>query len=554
MTDRQREFDVVIVGSGAGGAAAAWALSNKGARVLVLEAGPPYDPFKDYRLDKANWEDPAGFPHKPSSEGRYTFGELQLLWPRWDTLRSWNHLSGRLNKGNRRRGWKYHHVRGVGGSTLHFTGEAHRINPRAMRMRTEFGVAADWPIGYSDLETYYEIAERIVGVAGSPLDRSRPRRSAFPLPPHSPSYASRAIIERTRRLGVNWVANSLAALSEPYDDRPPCNYCGGCNLGCPRTDKGSTDVTFLRKALATGRCVIRSNSTVVSLQLTARDRIGSLDYVDANGVIVRQETPRLILACGAIETPRLLLQTRGPYAPDGLGNESGQVGQNFMETVFFASSGLQPTNLGSHRGLPSDIICWDHNAPDAVPGTIGGCRFTPQLAEARLNGPLAHARRVVGGWGLAHRRRMRETFGRLLTVGSIGESLPNSGSFIDLDPNVTDSNGLPVARIYSRLEEPDLKRLDFMAQRCREILEACGVTERIEEYGSYDFFSSTHVFGTCRMGTDPSQSVVDAECRSHRWRNLSIVDASVFPSSGGGESPSLTIEALAIRASDRMTG
>jgi choline dehydrogenase-like flavoprotein len=223
-----------------------------------------------------------------------------------------------------------------------------------------------------------------------------------------------------------------------------------------------------------------------------------------------------------------------------------------METLFWVSSGLHPEPLGSHRGLPSDAICWDYNAPDAIRGSIGGCRFAPGMAESDLIGPIAYATRVVGGWGKAHKRDMREAFGRMLSVSAIGESLPNSRSFVDLDPNVRDSDGLARARIHSHLDDAELARLEFMAGKAREILKASGVTRTVEEYGAYDAFAATQVFGTCRMGNDPRDSVVDRDCRSHRWKNLFICDASVFPSSGGGEAPSLTIEAIALRAADRL--
>ena len=147
---------------------------------------------------------------------------------------------------------------------------------------------------------------------------------------------------------------------------------------------------------------------------------------------------------------------------------------------------------------------------------------------------------------------MREQFGRVISIGAIGESLPNDNSFIDLNSEQTDQHGLPKARIHSYLDEMALQRLNFMANKCRDVLMASGADKIFEEYGSYDYFSSTHVFGTCRMGADPETSVVDRFGQSHRWRNLFIADASVFPSSGGGEAPSLTIQALALRTADRI--
>ena len=159
---------------------------------------------------------------------------------------------------------------------------------------------------------------------------------------------------------------------------------------------------------------------------------------------------------------------------------------------------------------------------------------------------------MVSGWGAGHKQAMREQFGRVLTIGSIGECLPNPGTYIGLDASRRDELGLLLARIHSHLGDDAVARLSFMRTQCCEILAASGADEVFEEAGTYDVFNSSHVFGSCRMGTEPRSSVVDPQCRSHRWRNLYLSDASVFPSSGGGESPSLTIQALAIRTARHL--
>ena len=549
----QTSYDAVVIGAGAGGGAATLALCNRKLRVLVLEAGPAYDPARDYHLSRNDWEQDR-FPYKSGSRGRHTFAPLQQLDGRWDDLHSWNRVTGRTNTTGQRMQDGYHHVRGVGGSTLHFTGEAHRLHPQAMRMYSRFGVAADWPFDYAALEPFYCEAERIVGVAGPAKDPVRWRSEPYPLPAHELSYASRKLADGGKQLGLNWVPNAMAALSQPYDGRPGCNYCGNCNRGCPRRDKGSVDVTFMHKALASGYCTLQTGCQVTRIEAGPTDRVTGVHFIDGDGKQQEATGNCVIVACGAVETPRLLLASSGTHAPDGLANESGQVGKNFMETLAWTSSGLHPEPLASYRGLPSDSICWNYNAPDAVPGIIGGCRFSTGVAEADLLGPVNYAKRVVGGWGQAHKQQMRDEFGRVLTIGAIGESLPNAQSFIDLDPSESDDAGTPLARIHSYLDEDELSRLAFMAKTARKLLEAAGAKDRVEEYGTYDYFSSTHVFGTCRMGRDAETSVVDPQCRSHRWRNLFIVDASVFPSSGGGESPSLTIEALALRAAAYISG
>jgi len=544
-------YDAVIVGSGAGGSAAAWSLSHAGLRVLVLEAGPRFDPFKDYSLHLPDWE-LHGFPTPAGSQGEYRFGAMQALDERWQDLRSWNHLHGRSVRGRHRQVGAYHHVRGVGGTTLKFSGEAHRLHPQAMQMQSRFQVGADWPLTYEELEPFYVEAENVLGVAGPLKDSQRTRSAALPLPAHELSYASQKVATGCKKLGLNWQANSLAILSRPYGDRPACNYCANCARGCPRTDKGSADVTFLHQAQATGRCEVLPEVTVTGLEAGPQDQLTALTYVNSEGETHRVGSALFVVAAGAVETPRLLLSSGSGQDSHGLANESGQVGRNFLETLYWSSHGLHAQPLGSHRGVPVDGICWDFNAPDSIPGVVGGVRFSITTAESRLNGPLAYATRVVPGWGRTHKQAMRDTFGKVLGVGAIGESLPNERSYIDMDPESVDANGIPLARIHSYLPDSELNRLRFMASKSRDILQASGVDRIFEESSSYDLFSSTHVFGTCRMGQSAATSVVDSNCRSHRWKNLYITDASVFPSSGGGESPSLTIQALAIRAARHM--
>ena len=341
MKKSDAEYDVVIIGSGAGGGTMAFAYARKNLRVLVLEAGPKFDPFKDYKLADKSWEQ-QGFPHKPGSQGRQTFADLQKLDPAHEDPRSWNAVIGKTNPTDRRRPYKYHHVRGVGGSTLAFTGESHRMHPESMQMKSRFGVAAYWPVDYKTLEPFYSEAEKIIGVARPTDLGTRWRSEPYPLPPRELGFGGQKLVAGAEKLGMNWGANARAALSKPCDDRPNCNYCADCNRGCRRTDKGSVDVTFLQKATASGFCTIQSGVTVTKIEAGADDRVKGVHLIDAEGKSAFLATPKLVVACGAVETPRLLLNSANQHAPDGLANESG------------------------------------------------------------LNGPVGYAQRVVGGWG--HRR------------------------------------------------------------------------------------------------------------------------------------------------------
>lgn len=547
-----QRFDAVVVGSGAGGAAAAWRLCEKGLRVLLLEAGPRFDPARDYKLGQPDWERHQ-FPSPPGSQGKISMAQLDRLDPADADLRSWNRVSGPLVREETRQalGPGYWHVLGVGGSTLHFVGESHRMHPEAMKMRSRHGVASDWPLDYADLEPYYALCENLVGVAGPSEQDARWRSTAFPLPAHPLSPPARRLAAAGGRLGMHWQANARAALSLPYDGRPACNYCGNCNRGCPLGDKGSADVTFIHKGLASGRLTLKPASPVVRIQAAANGRIDTLDYLEGKK-LRRIETPILVLAAGAVQTPRLLLSNSGRRYPKGLANGSGQVGRNFMETLFWNSTALVPGLNQSHVGLPSDAICWDFNAPDAIPGVTGGCRLNSCAQEIGFTGPIAYASRVVSGFGKQLKEGVRASFGSALSVGAIGEFLPNEQTFVDLDPLKKDRLGIPLPRIHSHLSRQEIERLKFMANQCRRMLKEAGAVELVEEFGAWDHFSATHVFGTCRMGSDALTSVVDAHCRSHDHPNLFITDASVFPSSGGGESPSLTIHALAARAADAI--
>lgn len=547
-----RSFDAVIVGSGAGGAAAAWRLTSKGTRVLMLEAGPRFDPVSDYPLDSPGWER-RRFPAKPGSRARISYGDLGAPVPQGHPLAGWSRGGQPWPRaaGQRAALPGYSHVRGVGGSTLHFVGEAHRLHPDAFRLRTLTGAGEDWPIGYDALEPYYTAVEEAIGVAGDVSDTARWRSRPYSLPPHPISPGAEALRQAGARIGQNWTINPRAVLSQPYRGRPACNYCGQCSRGCPLGDKGSVDVTLLADALATGLLTLLPDTSVTRIITAPGGRIGAVEYL-RDGTEGRVETPVLVLAAGAVETPRLLLLSAGGDQPGGVANGSGHVGRHFMETLSWRSVGLVPDLAGSHLGLPADMIDWGPSAPGQHDATPGGFRLNHATAETGLNGPIGYATRLIDGFGTDFKAAMRAGFGTALAVGATGQVIADGRSRVTLDGEVRDTGGRPVARISSVLTKESLRLLEHMATAARAVLSEAGA-ELAEEAGSGDAFGATHAFGTARMGDDPATSVVDARGRSHDHPNLWIADASVFPTSGGGEAPSLTIMALAARTADAIT-
>jgi choline dehydrogenase-like flavoprotein len=544
MSQRKKKYDCIVIGSGPGGAPFGWRLASKGMNVLMLEAGGRYDPNKDYALDQTDWE-LKGFPY--GKRLKYGFGNRQVLDEKYKNLRSWNKASGDLNRSDERNYVEYSQVNGVGGTTLHFQGEAHRLNTQAFRMKSLYGVAEDWPIEYKDLERYYYEAEKIVGVAGPDEVPYRPRKNPFPLPPHMLSFASQVVERGCKKLGLELTPNSVAILSKPYRNTPPCNYCNGCTWGCPRRDKGSVDVTFIPLIEDIGRCDILTDCFVSRVEVEKKNgskRAKGVYYFDSNGKENFVAGDFIAVACGAVETPRLLLNS-------GI-NENGQVGKNFMETVFYQVTALHPDRLDSYRGIPIDSIIWKWNKPNPEQGFAGGLRLFP--TDGGASGPVNYALRYFEGWGEGFIKEAQKWFGHAVSIGGIGEFLPNKDTFVTVSEKVKDNFGVPVAEIQSFLGDSELTMLDFMAKKSKEILDAAGAKEKdiVEVSSAYDTFNATHVYGTCRMGKNPEKSVVGPDLMSHEVDNLLITDASVFPSSGGGEAPSLTIEALSLRAADLL--
>ncbi|MFN3844685.1 MAG: GMC family oxidoreductase, partial [Paracoccaceae bacterium] len=497
--------------------------------------------------DSPGWERRA-FPAKPGSRAMVTYGDLGTLADEDEDLASWSAggFPWRLPPGAPRppSASGYSHVMGVGGSTLHFVGEAHRLHPDAFRSHDLTGAGENWPIRYGDLEPYYTRAEQIAGVAGSAAEDGRWRSAPFPLAAHPLGPGAVALTDAGKAIGQAWQANPRFALSAPYDDRPACNYCGQCSRGCPLGDKGSSDVTFLRRAQATGRLTLVSRATVMRLHPGPGKRITHAT-VAVDGSVERIETPLLFLAAGAVQTPRLLLMSATAQTPTGLANSSDQVGRNFMETLSWRSVGLVQGLSGSAFGLPADAICWG-------PGPKAGFRLNHTTAETGLNGPIAYATRLLPGFGADLKAAVRARFGTAVAVGSVGQVVPDGRSRITLDPDQRDAFNLPVAQIASVLTQDTLSRLRQMRDTAHAVLDQLGA-QRVEDVSSRDAFTATHVFGTARMGEDAAQSVVTPQGRTHDHDNLWITDASVFPGTGFGESPSLTIMALALRSAEAAT-
>lgn len=508
--------DAVIVGSGAGGGAVAWRLAAAGWGVLVLEKGPRHT-REEYRHDGGLT--PGQFV-PPLDLDPHTVVTQRTPIPIRTSL-----------------GWS---ATCVGGGTVHMGGYFYRFHPDDFRMRSRFGEylsIADWPYSYEEIEPYYVLAERMMGVSGDAgVDPWRGLRSApYPLPPLEAHPFAAQVEEACRRRGLHPFPTPRAINSQPYDDRPACAYCPECaSYGCPVGARGSAQETFIAHAERTGRCEVRPLSMVREILPGSGDGVSGCVYLDADGTEHLAPARVVCVSASAIESARLLLLSRSSRFPDGLANGEGQVGRNLqfhavtMGEALFDGDDLRGDfrflgrSIADHYFLPkgiSDLPKGGMIRFDIVPRTIDEQHFAPSPDQ------------------------------RVLYFEAFHDFLPNAQTFVDLDDTVTDRWGLPVARIHLDVPEHHYRAGRFLADRAFEVYEDLGATEGVEtDVGST---SSYLVHGTCRAGSDVRSSVVDAFCRAHGLRNLYVVDGSFMPTSGGA-SPTLTIVANALHAADHM--
>ncbi|HEX3036473.1 MAG TPA: GMC family oxidoreductase [Thermodesulfobacteriota bacterium] len=516
---KNKELDVCIIGSGAGGAVVAKELSQAGMSVVVLEAGTKYNPYRDYIMHRNNWEILAQDIFKPDDPRKelYTVDK--------------NSIPFRLKR-----------VKAVGGTTLHYEMVSFRFHESDFKIRTLDGVGEDWPIEYTDLEKHYEKAEIELGVSGLNDNPWAVPRGTYPNPPFKFSCATQIIKEGCNKLGIKVLHAPLANNSRIYDGRPACNYCGGCTVGCMTGSKASVDVTYLRKAEKTGRVEIRANSPAREITIDSKGKVKSVIYFDPQGNEHEQKARIIIVSGNAVETPRLLLNSKSSLFPNGLANSSGLVGKNFMSHIVFTARALFPQQVDRYKGPVVDAIIQDFYETSSKNSFVRG--FTMYLYG--VGGPVAFARGVPG-FGITHKDYMRKYFGHTAGLVAVGEELSNDNNTITIDPDVVDYWDIPVARVHKEITQNELSMLESMQKRCLEILETAG-GDKI----NYDINVQTgsgHYMGTCRMGNNKSKSVLNSFCQSHDVKNLFCVDGSCFVS-GSGASPTLTIQALAHRSAD----
>ncbi|WKZ14991.1 MAG: GMC family oxidoreductase [Candidatus Jettenia caeni] len=517
LQPKKQTTDIVVIGCGSGGGVIAKELSEAGLSVVVLESGKRFNPLLHYKTYEQNFEVTASEIFQPDNPQRDLY----------------------TCEGKR---FGYNRVKGVGGSTLRYIGVVPRFHESDFRVRSEDGVSDDWPISYAELEPYYTKVEYELGVSGlddtlaNPFDP--PRSKPYPTPPHEFNCASKAVKRGADKLGLHLTPAPLASPTRPWNGRPSCIECGGCMFGCFVTAKSSIDVTYVRKAEATGLVDIRTQSMAREITVRPDGKAHSVIYFDAGGNEQEICASAIVVAGNAVETPRLLLLSKSGLFPEGLANSSGLVGKYFTEHLALFCDGLFSERLDTWRGNPAGGIIQDFYETNKRNNFVRGWTI-----EVNNGGkwPLSVASKV-NGWGKEHKVRMKEVFGYLVGLASIGEQLPDIRNQVTLDHDVKDHVGIPVPKLTNEPRENDRKMMKAILRSFKAVFEASGAREMWEP----KMGASAHYLGTCRMGKNPDTSVVDPWCRTHDVPNLFIADSSVFVT-GAAVNPALTIMALATR-------
>ena len=500
--------DAVVIGTGAGGGPILARLARAGLKVVAIEAGSFLKP-EEYSSDER--------------------AQNYLYW-----------LDERISDGGNPVAFgKNNSGIGVGGSTLHWGAYAPRPNARDFRIKEDFGIGVDWPLRYDDLVPYYEEVERFLGVSGPEFYPWEPERK-YSLP-SLPLNAPAKLMQRgCDALGIRHSPAPLAALSvaysgpgNDYPERAACINRGYCHQGCRNGAKASMDVTYLPAAVRAG-AEIRAEAFVTDLERDSQGQITAVVYKQ-DGQELRQRTKAVFLCAGAIESARLLLRL-------GIANSSGQVGRNFMAHPSTQIWGTFADDTRPYKGFPASLITEDTIRPKDADFASG------YLIQSYGIMPLTWAESVARGRGLWGPDFMRyiQCFPNIAGMGISGDCLPHEGNYMELSDEL-DGRGLPKPLVHFTANGNENRMMDHATKLMHEIWAAAGATE------CWTLNRFAHQIGTCRMGDDPGNSVVNPSGRSHDIANLYISDNSVFPSAFPAN-PALSIMAISLRCADHYLG
>lgn len=518
-------FHFVVIGAGAAGAACAWRLCEKGFKVLLLERGDWPNP-DNYPTTKTNWELEAKKEFSPVIAKRQNDADYPV-----------NDTESPIALCN---------YNGVGGSTILYSGHFPRFLARDFSINSLDGVGTDWPVKYDELTEYFDLNEKMMSVSGLVGDPFYPEITSL-LPPVPIGIAGELLAKGFNQKNWHWWPSYAAISTRNTNGRNACINLGPCNLGCPQGAKSSVDITYITKAQQLG-LVVRANTAVTKI-LTKGKKITGVKVADNEGNEEIILSERVILASGAIGTPRLLLHSASEIYPNGLANSSDQVGKNLMLHPLGYAEGMFDHTLDTHVG-PQGCLLYslEHHRVDNENIHLGY-----MMQALRGTGPLhaamsAKKRRELK-FGKTIFRDFEKYFRKQLGIAVVCEDLPHPNNRITLDTHHLDRFSVPGVKLEYKLTENSKRLLSHGLTRAREVLKLAGAKKLIAHGPVRE--TGWHIMGTARMGNEPSNSVVTKNGFCHDVEGLYIVDASIFVSSSC-VNPANTIQSLALYLTDKI--
>ncbi|MEM7072479.1 MAG: GMC family oxidoreductase [Pseudomonadota bacterium] len=530
-SSRNEPVDVVIVGAGASAAAFAWSIVDTKMRILCLEQGP--------------WLDDTQFPsRRPDYElsryGAFSCDPNIRGLPQDYPINSKDSPITPVN------------FNAVGGSTINFLGHWPRMHPSDFCSRSLDGVSEDWPISYELLEPFYAANDRMMGVSGLAGNPSYPPYEP-PMPPIPIGKLGMKLADGFNALGWHWWPSDVAILSREDQGRSACVNAGTCDLGCAVGAKASVSFTYWPLLQRQG-VEIRTGCRVQEVTMRSDGMAGGVLYYDEHSTLHEQKAELVVLACNGVGTPRLMLNSKSRFFPDGIANESGLVGKNLMFHPLVGVVGLFDEPMEGFKGpMACSILSQQFYETDPARNFVRGYG----LHSGRWTTPMTYA---LGGygvdrlvpWGQAHRHLFDEIYPYCAGLTVVSEDLPEPTNCVTLDPDLTDSHGIPAPRIHYQLGENTKKMLAHGEARAKEVLLAAGARQIVSASdGEVWYRAGWHQMGTARMGDDPAHSVTNSWGRCHNVKNLFIVDGSLFVTAGA-VNPTSTIQALALYIGDSI--
>ena len=536
--------DICIIGSGAGASPIAYELANAGFDVVVVEKGEYYKE-KDFSKDEI------------------AICRREMFTPALKDERHIIYFDGKRYDGYEYN-WSFWNGSMVGGSSNLMSGYFHRLKPQDFKLLSTYGKIeganiVDWPICYEDLEPYYTKVEKVIGVSGKVKKHKflEPRSTPnFPYPPLKENKTTKLFDKACKKLGYEFIQTPRAILSKDDLNRNSCYYSNFCgSYPCASGAKGSARASLLQKCKAK----IITNAFVYKLDST-KNQITKAYYFDKNKVSHEIKAKIFVVATQAIETSRLLLNSKNKYFPNGIANNSNQVGKNLIfsaggsgkgKLIFEKLTKKQQKNL-MKRGLffNRSIQHWyefTKNGKKQKGGTIDFLFEHQNIIPRVLKELYDENANII--WGEKLRKKIEKTIKttRTLTFEVFNDWLPTDKCFVSIENSVKDKWGIPVGAIHLNSHPQDLKVGKFLAKKAVNILKEMGAVDI-----DYDISTSPPpnlVAGGCRFGNNPKTSVLDKNCKAHELTNLYITDGSFMPT-GGSVPYTWTIYANSFRVAD----